>query len=651
VSDGHVLEMDLPDVAWESPVNVTVTGNDLQKTSGGDAWNGGAVSSRTIASGDCYMEFIASEMNTDRAIGLGDDSTYGDPDFAFRLDALTGLHVYEAGVLKETGESYMTGDMLRVEVDAGVVKYFRNGVLYYTSLTAPTYPLRVRCHVYTLGATLSDVILYPFSPNWVEVDFLVSPAGKVQYGIASSGPTDLVGQIGTLSFALDNSESNEGETLGWYTPGGPRARAGFGRGINVRYGYRLGAATYTKFVGRIQNANPTSGRYLERRTVCDAVDWMSEAANHLLRVPVQIDKRADEALTAVVQAVPAQPATLTFDAADSTFPYSLDSRADRPVSALTEIQRIAQSEFGRCYLRGSTTGGMVLRFEKRSARLTPLPLAVFDEAMQDLDPTFDIRNVAKVSAHPRIVDAAADTVLYSKPAKITPEVVAGQTVKITGRYSSSSDRTTKVGGTDMVAPVATTDFLMNANANGSGADLTADFTVTAVFSANEVEFQITNNGGTLGYVTLLQARGRGIYDYTQVDARRENTDSLTLGEAMVSLDMPYQNEFGVADAVAEFIVTTWSTPGFAAARMRWTPRDDDEMELALSLEPGDPITVIEEMTGINGVYYIQSVEMTLLEARLAVFSHDLQRAFVEEYWTLGVAGLSELGVTTVLAPL
>src|SRR5262249_31804154 len=160
------------------------------------------------------------------------------------------------------------------------------------------------------------------------------------------------------------------------------------------------------------DADPTAGQYRERRTLCTAADWMSEAAKVKPTVPTQIGKRADEVLSAVVAAVPRQPRFISFDVADSVFPYALDSTRSRSMPALTEIQRICQSEPGYCYLRGGLNAdGLTLRFEKRSARLIPLPVASFIGTMQGLSPSASLRNKAKCTAHPRRVDTLDTIVL------------------------------------------------------------------------------------------------------------------------------------------------------------------------------------------------------------------------------------------------
>src|SRR5882724_10871113 len=63
----HHTQATTEGVFWTSTVNVTATGNSIQKTGGCDGCaDAGAVSLQSIASGDGYVEFTASELTTAR---------------------------------------------------------------------------------------------------------------------------------------------------------------------------------------------------------------------------------------------------------------------------------------------------------------------------------------------------------------------------------------------------------------------------------------------------------------------------------------------------------------------------------------------------------------------------------------------------------
>src|SRR5687767_4891840 len=148
------------DVVWTSASGVTVTANDLVKTATSGWSNAGAISTVQFDWGPAYVEATASETTTARIFGLskGDtDDNYTDIDFAIHMGTSGSLTIYEGGSLKNTS-TYATNDKLRVEAEPGVVRYLKNGAVFYTSATTPKYPLLVDAALNTNGATLNDVI-------------------------------------------------------------------------------------------------------------------------------------------------------------------------------------------------------------------------------------------------------------------------------------------------------------------------------------------------------------------------------------------------------------------------------------------------------------------------------------------------------------
>jgi len=146
---------------WTNLVDVSVSGSSLTKT-GSPGWGSGASSTASLSSGDGYVEFSATEVNTNRMAGLSaTNANHGiaDIDFAIALTSGGNVQVYEHGVLVGTYGTYAFGDRFRVEVD-GVVKYRMNGVVFYMNTTTlPTYPLYVNTSLNETGATLTDVLM------------------------------------------------------------------------------------------------------------------------------------------------------------------------------------------------------------------------------------------------------------------------------------------------------------------------------------------------------------------------------------------------------------------------------------------------------------------------------------------------------------
>lgn len=151
-------------VTWTNLVNATATGSLLKESCGG-CGNSGARSVQTIASGNGYFEFTAAETTTQRSVGLSlgnTDTSRADIDFAIMLwnGSPSGfVEIYEKGVYKFGSVAYVTGDVFRVAVGSGVVKYSKNGSVFYTSAKAPSYPLLVDASLAGPQSTIANAVI------------------------------------------------------------------------------------------------------------------------------------------------------------------------------------------------------------------------------------------------------------------------------------------------------------------------------------------------------------------------------------------------------------------------------------------------------------------------------------------------------------
>jgi hypothetical protein len=185
-------------VSWQLSVGVSVAGPTITKTAPTGWGNAGASSTRGIAPGaDGYAEFTLPASPGYAMFGLsqGDtDQGYADVDFAFYTYPPTGrLMVYEKGAYRGPAGAYAPGAQVRISVESGVVQYWVQGSLVYTSSEAPTFPLRVDTSLYssgavvqdaTLGGTLVSVTLPTEAVSW-QNDVGVSVAGAT---IAKTAP-------------------------------------------------------------------------------------------------------------------------------------------------------------------------------------------------------------------------------------------------------------------------------------------------------------------------------------------------------------------------------------------------------------------------------------------------------------------------------
>lgn len=494
---------------------------------------------------------------------------------------------------------------------------------------------------------------------WTDVSRDLRMADGISFdrGIQGNGPNDRVAASGAMRFTLDNSEHNSAGKLGYYTRLHANARAGFRIGIRCRLSLLHKGVVYTKFVGTLDSATPTTGRLGDRKTLCTAVDWIDDAARFKLSgLAAMLDTRADDVIETVLASMTSQPISTDLDQGNEIYLYALDTARDESTTALTELQRLAASELGYVYVKGDGT----LRFEGRHVRSSQVQNALVLDGTHSglMAPIARDRgpNVIQVYLHPRSVDDAATTVLYSHTS--TPLLQLGESITFTGAYTDPTQASQRVGGTDMVTPVAVTDYTMNTVDDGSGVDLTSDFTVTATFGGNSATFTVTNNGTVPGYVTKLQARGRGLYDYEAVFAEDRDDDSIAeVGEISAGVDMPYQDDLPLGTLAAQYLVSLYSSPEYNVDSVTVRPNIDEMfMARCLRVDIGSRVGINDTVTGLSvntGMssqrgYFVQSEHMDIAAGGLLSIRWGLAPADVQSFWVLEVPGASELGVTTRL---
>jgi hypothetical protein len=149
-------------VTWTAVVNCAVAGNSLQKNGGfEDTPDAGARSQQSIASGDGYVEFTAAETNRTRFCGLtrvAQGHSYEAIDFAIKVTDVGVAEVRENN-LYQREITYRGGDVFRVAVESGVVKYYKNGVVFYTSTKTPAYPLMVDASLINMSCTVANAVI------------------------------------------------------------------------------------------------------------------------------------------------------------------------------------------------------------------------------------------------------------------------------------------------------------------------------------------------------------------------------------------------------------------------------------------------------------------------------------------------------------
>lgn len=604
--------------------------------------------------------------NTPSAAGVILSDTTGTVYFG--LDSARKLNMFftAASHLSTGALTDLAWSHVMVVITAGSGTFYINGAASGTFTLFPGFtPTRIGRYdtALPLKAYLDELLIYPqaltasdasahyLATLWTDVSADVSgDKMTMHWGITGSGPTDRIASPGLCQFALLN-QNNAAHLLGYYSPLNSNCRTGFTHGVLTRVSFVFNSTTYRRFYGKIISIDPTPGRYRERQTKVIIGDLQHDIVNTELRnVTLQVTKTEAELQKTLLLALPptAQPVAIDLDTGLDTSPYAFDTLG-AGVAAIRPIGDLINSVIGFEYI--SPTG--VYRYENRQTRQLKTTSVSFSDNMVDLTmpSSLDLAfNHIRATFHPKTIDAAATTVLWLQTGT-PPSVAAAETIVIWGDYYKAGDQKVKIGGTAQVNPVATTDYLANTLADGSGTNKTANVTVTATYFASSVKFTITNNDAAAVFITFLQCRGKGLYDYSPVTV--ESLSTQPYGDRPINIDMPYQASYNTAKGLADYLLAQFESLTNQAQEIVFSPqRSSTFMSAALTVQIGDRVSIMETVTGANSDVFVQGIELTSEPTRrgprLTCKLRLASATYFDSVWLLEDAVYGLLDTTTIL---
>lgn len=482
--------------------------------------------------------------------------------------------------------------------------------------------------------------------GWTEITSDVIDKVDGFWGIRSNREVDRVADIGYMYMTLDNS-------TGKYAPALGSALAGWGRGTQVKMTIQYNDIEYIRFFGTVDSLKITGGALGNRHVYATVKTWMDYASKYpLVTTGIQSNKRADQALTTIVNSMPIPPSVTSFETGAETFANVFDATTNT-TTALVEFNKLAMSEMGYIYERMDRSFGNDLTFQARTTRKgtdTPTSYEVpdtdsgflamvdgtsrvlqtdntskiklnpsktvtvsVDNNMQDIEVIYgeNVRNRMTVVAYPRTTDTSVKVLAaLGYPQQIGSE----ETLEIRVPYYDPTGGA-KVNAVDgsMIAPVASTDYLMNTAQDGSGTDITADLTVTAVYGSEGVTWTLTNNNTSLGYITTLQARGYGIYTYASTESVTEDSTSYNqYGYVTDTIHQHYQQNTSLGKVVSAQILEKEKQPRTILNKVFLNANKTDNLMWGfLVYDVGDLVAVTEDISGIDSQYYIHAVNFSI----------------------------------------
>ena len=534
--------------------------------------------------------------------------------------------------------------------------------------------------------------------KWVDLNqYRLQAAGiSASMGLRSSRPIDRVASTGQLTLVLHNIKNI-------FTPGHADCMQGFESGMRFRLRLTYEGRTRTRFYGIVPPDGIEIGTtHFMTVTRVKVLDFMEQFAVHQLDLPAYTtNKRLEEVVALILANMPIQPLSTSYGTGKSTFASVFDTLRDK-TRAMQEVSKATLSELGYVYVKQTADCDQVLVVESRGGRSGDAIATVNVRSVTDPDrrstQADDIRiteagdtrviqpyfttveaifdnnsreigikhaesyyNQVDTKAYPRKIDTS-DVILFSLERPL--EIGAYETVTMKGRFRDPNQEAQTVAALSTVTPVSGTDYIFNAAEDESGANLTANLQVTAVYGANGVDYTLTNTGAITGYVTQLYARGKGVYIYRPVENMEEDETLVSNdGARTLNMDLPYQDDPLQTIDIATALLSKYKQKYTAIQSLTLIANRDDTYLTPLSinyrdflinafmdLQIGDKIKVKASSVGIEQDCFIQSIDFTITSGDIVTYTYGLQNSMYETYdaWILGDATYGVLDSTTIL---
>lgn len=349
---------------------------------------------------------------------------------------------------------------------------------------------------------------------------------------------------------------------------------------------------YPVMTGTIDEPRPVSGN--KREAVLRGYDGRKQLRAEIKTILQTNIKISDAIALALTQAGWTDPTLI--EAITDVMPYWWASGK----TAFTEIMDLVDSSLGTFYIAADGTA-----VYKSRNNLATSPITISDYrsefGLQLPQPQDVIRNVITVNARPR---ATATNVELWKLQDAVP-IAAGETKS--DIWANFSYNGVEVPAENVQDPVPGTDFKITANADGTGADLTASCSYVINKFASAAKFEsITNSSGTPGYIFILRVKGDALTTTSASAIVKTNATSIAQlrGEYPFELDTNWLQDTNFAIEMATYLKSFLSGSGKDFPQI--VIRDNPALQFGLDLFERPTLNFVDDgVTGIRSLGYIE----------------------------------------------
>lgn len=365
------------------------------------------------------------------------------------------------------------------------------------------------------------------------------------------GRTRLLGSVGEgfepvgTGGVILTFRNQDGRYDGWNSASPLYPNIGYGKEVRVRIKDLSSGILYPRFKGVITDIVP-SGYGVDARVSIHASDALEILRNASARVAMQTAITPDTAIGLVLDSAkwPSRWGR-DLDVSAETIPYWWASGDKK---AMSELEDLALSFLGYFFIDWAGQA----RYIKRSSIGSAVAIYAQECLLKDIgnpQPYEIRRNITRLKVHPRTQAATGDLwELVGDP----PSVPDGAANALT-LFASYTYADNPVPAIHVIAPVATTDFLVNTAADGSGTNLTASCTVALTDFGDTAKLVITNTSGSTGFITFLRIRGDAIYEPNVSEVTYPSDLTTITSPRELIFDLLWQQDVNVAVDIANVL--------------------------------------------------------------------------------------------------
>lgn len=491
--------------------------------------------------------------------------------------------------------------------------------------------------------------------DFLDADEVLTGAGRVEFIRTSTGrsfPSQLTGKAvaGSLAAGLNNRDSifsrfkSSSPIFGDLLPG---------RKVRLR---TTAPSAAVLWCGYLEVLDAHEAARWVRAADLRAVGGLAKLTVDQVRIGMKANRRTDLAIGDVLDGAGWPAGDRALDAGLTTLTRWWAE--EEPLHAIREIE---DAEGGFFYERQTD---FALVFEHRQRRLDAThqtSQATFTDAvggvlrythLRQPNPLEYVYNEHRTMVTLYTVGAVA--VLWTHPEANTsgpaPVLQPGEVKTFWGSYPNPDSPTDALAVDAWTLPlVATTDYLGNAAADGTGADLTGSLGVVGTGFGKSVKVEVTNNHATLPvYLTKLTPRGTPVSASDGVSVEASDSASITKYGRRVFADEAgkFVGDTEEGESRVKHRLSIWKEP-LPVLEMSFSANASAEnMTQALTRRVSDRVTVVSSYLGLSRDFFIEAVRHSIGADRRHEVTFDLSDA--EAVSDFFVWGYSKWGLNTRL---